>query len=79
MTRTQFSELCVAIMKVVSLSSIAVIIPAYVSLDKESTDSRSSSSTVSSTERYSQHVTGASIACVYLLAVRLLHKQLKSA
>ncbi|KAG5278903.1 hypothetical protein AALO_G00103990 [Alosa alosa] len=35
MTRTQFSELCMAILKVVSLSSMIVIVPAYISVAKD--------------------------------------------
>ncbi|XP_048103271.1 uncharacterized protein LOC125297166 isoform X3 [Alosa alosa] len=47
MTRTQFSELCMAILKVVSLSSMTVIVPAYVFMAKDAGTpvSRTSTST----------------------------------
>ena len=52
MTRTQFSELCMAILKVVSLSSITVILPAYISVVKDA-ETSTTLSFISSTERYS--------------------------
>ncbi|XP_041943392.1 chitinase-like protein PB1E7.04c [Alosa sapidissima] len=57
MTRMQFTELCMAVMKIVSLSSITVILPAYVCVakDVEALASRSSTPTtfsvMTSTER----------------------------
>ncbi|KAL2101210.1 hypothetical protein ACEWY4_002971 [Coilia grayii] len=56
MTRTQFAELCQAVLKVVSLSSITLILPAYVCVAKEAETSISRSSpttfsAVTSTER----------------------------
>ena len=51
MTRMQFSELCMAILKVVSLSSITVILPAYISVVKDA-ETSTTLSFISSTERY---------------------------
>ncbi|KAL2100978.1 hypothetical protein ACEWY4_002739 [Coilia grayii] len=48
MTRMQFTELCLAILKVVSLSSITLILPAYVCVVKEAETSISRSSTPTS-------------------------------
>lgn len=53
MTRIQFSEICMAIMKVVSLSSLTVILPAYASVAKDSESSTCCPSTsTASAERY---------------------------
>ncbi|KAL2100839.1 hypothetical protein ACEWY4_002600 [Coilia grayii] len=45
MTRTHFMEICLAILKVVSLSSITVVLPAYVCIAKDAETSNSRSST----------------------------------
>ncbi|XP_041931961.1 uncharacterized protein LOC121695312 isoform X1 [Alosa sapidissima] len=51
MTRSQFTELCMTILKVVSLSSITVILPAYVCVAKDAASTPTTLSDATSTER----------------------------
>ncbi|KAL2100943.1 hypothetical protein ACEWY4_002704 [Coilia grayii] len=51
MTRTHFMEICLAILKVVSLSSITVVLPAYVCIARDGETSNSRSSTPTTTRR----------------------------
>ncbi|XP_062384962.1 uncharacterized protein LOC134072345 [Sardina pilchardus] len=51
MTRSQFTELCMTVLKVVSLSSITVILPAYVCVAKDAFLRSTTLSDTTSTER----------------------------